>query len=38
VGVKLTPLEEKDLLKRMDPQETGLIEYANYQAVSGEFF
>ena len=27
VGVKLTASEEKDLLKRMDPQETGMVEY-----------
>lgn len=35
VGVKLTASEERDLLKRMDPQETGMVEYENYRAVSG---
>lgn len=30
VGVKLTAQEEKDLLKRMDPEETGMVDYANF--------
>ena len=38
VGVKLTASEEKDLLKRMDPEETGMIEFENYRTISREFF
>lgn len=34
IGVKLTALEEKELLKRADPQETGMVEYKNYVEVA----
>jgi len=27
VGVKLNPLEEKELLKKVDPQESGMVEW-----------
>lgn len=34
IGVKLTALEEKELLKRADPHETGMVEYKNYVEVA----
>lgn len=37
IGIKLTPLEEKEVLKRVDPQESGMVEYALYRQVIGEF-
>ncbi len=36
LGVRLSPLEEKEVLKRVDPQEAGLVEYALYRTVVGE--
>lgn len=38
VGVRLNLIEEKEILKKVDPQESGMVEYANYAAVIGEFF
>lgn len=38
IGVKLTVPEQKELVKRADPTETGMVEYVNYQAVAREFF
>lgn len=38
IGVKLTPLEQKELLKKADPTETGMVEYDCYQQVAREFF
>jgi len=35
VGVKLNPLEQKALVKRVDPEETGMVEYARYKDVIG---
>ena len=36
IGVRLSPTEEKEVLKRVDPQESGLVEYSFYVAVVGE--
>lgn len=33
----MTPVEEKEILKKVDPQETGMVEYELYKAVIGEF-
>ena len=33
VGVKLNPLEQKDLIKKVDPEDTGMVEYALYHDV-----
>lgn len=38
ISVKLTLPEQKELLKRADPTETGMVEYTKYQTVAREFF
>jgi hypothetical protein len=37
-GVKLNAIEEKEVLKKVDPQESGMVEYDNYATAIGEFF
>ena len=36
VGVRLNPLEEKELLRRVDPQESGMVERQLYSEAVGE--
>lgn len=38
IGVKLAPAEQKELLSRADPDDSGLVEYAQYTLVAKEFF
>lgn len=35
LGIRLSLMEEKEVLKRVDPQESGLVEYALYRTVVG---
>lgn len=36
LGIRLSLMEEKEVMKRVDPQESGLVEYAVYESVVGE--
>lgn len=36
LGIRLSLTEEKEVMKRVDPQESGLVEYVLYRAVVGE--
>lgn len=38
IGLKLTLEEEKELLKKVDPRDTGLVEFRDYKGVAYEVF
>lgn len=38
IGIKLSPAEEKELLKKVDPEESGMIEFLSYKEVVQEMF